>query len=395
MSPDTSQLTISFNRLPLVAPDREIWGYCLAVANRVAPTRDRDTLIERSYEDLDMHGLTYGRPTFVWPTSAMLAGTAPLPEHDGPLGLLIETPRVPDPDLESRLDGLRAEGLMTVLFDYHASDVQNALLPHVSHVMIDYSNVDIIPEYVAGSARAAGVEVIAENVARREYSNTQMPWPDGADLVMGSIFGDRSKTGRDLTPGEVQCLEVVRLLSEEDVDPAAVATVLGSDPALTVRVLRLVNASSEGLPRRVDSLQQAIVLLGPAKVSGLVMASLISSTVKNVDALWHLVARAEACRILIGTDAAYTAGLLSALADNAGIPPRALVEQTRVSPAVASAITSGEGELGRALYAIVAHEHDDQAAVAATGLVPETVALAYLRAVPWALNTALTATGGR
>ena len=81
----------------------------------------------------------------------------------------------------------------------------------------------------------------------------------------------------------------MRLLAEDDVEPSQIATVLGADPEMVMRLLHLVNASAEGLPNRVDSLQQAIVLLGPTKITGLVMASLISSSVKNIDNLWLLI----------------------------------------------------------------------------------------------------------
>jgi c-di-GMP-related signal transduction protein len=183
----------------------------------------------------------------------------------------------------------------------------------------------------------------------------------------------------------------VRLLGEDEVDTQRVSEVLATDPAMVVRVLRLVNSSAEGLSHRVDSLQQAIVLLGATRVSGLVMASLVSSTARSMDNLWLMLARAAACRELAESESAYTLGLLSALSWESGIPFRVLVEQTRVSPELATALMLGTGRLGRVLTAVVAHEQNDQAALFATGIDPERVALASLVAIPWALSTVLTA----
>ncbi len=132
---------------------------------------------------------------------------------------------------------------------------------------------------------------------------------------------------------------------------------------------------------------QAVV--GAERVAGLVMASLISSSVKNVDNLWMQIIRGAVCRELAGTDAAYTAGLLSALFYESGIPARKLAQQARISPAVAAAITNGEGQLGQVLTAVIAYEHGDEVAIAATGLDVETVTLAYLKAIPWALSTVI------
>lgn len=378
---------VAFTRLPVFHVDRTIWGYSLAVTQRLAPVlATREQAIEDGYRALDLASLALDRPVLLWATTRMLDGSQDVPAHDGAVGLLIQPWRTEVEGIGERLRELSDRGVMTVLFDYQGTLAQNALLPLVTHVMIDCGNSDLVPTFLANHAQAAGARVIAENFT----PDGGRRWPEGADFVMGSVFGDHHPE-RELTASEVHCLEAVRLLSEDDVDPVEVATVLGTDPAMAVRVLRLVNASSEGLPRRIDSLQQAIVLLGPSKVSGLVMASLISSTVKNVDNLWLLIARGAACRELAEDDAAYTVGLLSALSHEANIPARKLVEQTRVSPAVAAALTNGEGRLGQILTAVIAHEHDDEAGVTATGMSHEQVALAYLTAIPWALSTVISA----
>ena len=383
--------TMAFTRLPLRKPDRSIWGYVIAVTERLSPMpaeRSRD--LRDAYSKLELSSLVLDRPAIVWATADMVEGIDPLPTHEGPLGLLIHSRHLTSPDAESQLQAMKARGVMIVLFDCQASPTQRPLPNAATHVMIDYGNSQLDLELLTHVAQSAGVEIIAENFTRTGSHGVADEWPAKADLIMSSIYGDLHPE-RDLTPSEVSCMEAVRLLSEEDVDIAKVATVMGTDPAMVVRLLRMVNASSEGLPRRVDSIQQAIILLGPTKVSGLVMASLIRSSVKNLDNLWLLIARGAACRELSGTDAGYTVGLLSALSHQTGIPARKLVEQTRVSQAVADAITNGDGPLGQVLNAVIAHEYDDEAAVAATGLSPTTVALAYIKAIPWALSTVIAA----
>lgn len=375
-------------RLPLFQQDRTVWGYALAVTDRIARVyADREKALVATYAELNLPELALDRPVFLWATRSLLDGSAELPAHSGVLGLIIHPNLTADDQMPKFLAEVSAHGVMTVLFDYHSTTEQDALLSSVSHVMIDYSNADQDAGALAATARGAGVSVIAENLLPDDVRDS---WPGGSDLVMGSIFGSLHPE-RDLTAGEVQCLEAVRLLSEDEVDTPAVARVMGADPTLILRVLRLVNSASEGLPRRVDSVQQAIILLGPTRVAGMVMASLISSTVKNVDNLWLQIARGAACRELAETDAAYTAGLLSAFSFEAGIPARKLVEQARLSPEVAAAITNGEGELGQVLTAVIEYEHGNEPGIEATGLSVEKVAMAYLNAIPWALSTVISA----
>lgn len=57
-------------------------------------------------------------------------------------------------------------------------------------------------------------------------------------------------------------MEVVRLTNREDVDTQALKETIEGDPALTVKVLRVVNSSMFGLSREVSNLTQALAILG-------------------------------------------------------------------------------------------------------------------------------------
>ena len=57
-------------------------------------------------------------------------------------------------------------------------------------------------------------------------------------------------------------LEIVRLTNEPQVDPRLLKELLEKDPALTCKVLRVVNSSFYGLRREVADLNQALTVLG-------------------------------------------------------------------------------------------------------------------------------------
>jgi len=57
-------------------------------------------------------------------------------------------------------------------------------------------------------------------------------------------------------------LEIVRLTSEPQVDPRVLKDLLEKDPALTCKILRVVNSSFFGLRREVSDLNQALNVLG-------------------------------------------------------------------------------------------------------------------------------------
>lgn len=66
-------------------------------------------------------------------------------------------------------------------------------------------------------------------------------------------------------------LEIVRLTSEPTIDAAAIRECLEGDPALTAKLLRVVNSALYGLPEEVADLTQAIALVGVRPLKLLVL----------------------------------------------------------------------------------------------------------------------------
>lgn len=384
-----SDVSPTFGRLAIVDRKRQVLAYALPVLTAldgdVADAAAAASL-HQVYRTVDLEKYVADRPAFIWSTPAMLAGHESIPPSQGGVGLLVHPTATRRADGAEQIIALSEKGTPTVLVKFAGEPGQRALLPFVSHVMVDVADGTLDLGELVTVAHNAGVTVIAENV--QGTLGPAKAWGLGVDFLMGSIYHNEKPTKvRSLDPGEIQCLEVVRLLSAPEVDTTRIAEVLSSDPEMTVRVLHLVNSVAIGLPQRVDSLHRAIIMLGPSKLTTLVMASLISSRIQQMDALWFLLARAAACRELAGDDAGYTVGLLSAFSEETGIPVSVLVEKSLVSEEVARALDSYEGHLGATLAAVVAHEHGDAAGVAATAWRPEQVAHAYLVALPWALET--------
>jgi len=236
-------------------------------------------------------------------------------------------------------------------------------------------------------AHAAGATVIAERAD--SHADIKRALAAGVDLLQGPMFergGD--VLSEELSAGELQVLELMALLSEDPVDQAAVIGLVAADPMLTVRVLHLVNSSAFGLPREIDSVRQAVVLVGQHHLAALAASALIGARPSTVAELWAILTRALACWDLAGSDAGYTVGLLSAVAEQRHLALESLVSRTGVSQDVADALFFHSGTLGESLAAIVAHEANDMMGVMATGRDPHDVSAALLAAVPEALTIA-------
>lgn len=121
-------------------------------------------------------------------------------------------------------------------------------------------------------------------------------------------------------------LEVLELTSSPRVDVRALKSCVEHDPALTSRILRVVNSSLFGLNRKVGDLGQAVALIGGKPLRLLVLGfSLPKELLSNVEAevlhfYWgHAIVKAVAAREIMERlyrqpgDEAFLAGLLQDL----------------------------------------------------------------------------------
>jgi len=384
-------------RQPVVRPNRTVHGYAISVLVRPPSTparsvRGLDDVVHAEYERLDLATLAGTQIVFVRATTAMLVSDWPLPETPG--GLVLEIPRVfaAMPDAAAHLVRLTAAGVGLALGDYQPGGDQDALLPFVQFAKVDLELGDALASAAILEAHRAEVAVIAERVdteAAVEFCATHR-----VELLQGPLFQrDTTAVEREFTAGELQCFELMRLLSVDELDHNAVVGMISADPELTMRVLHLVNSSSFALSSRVDSVRRAVVLLGPPPLSSLAAAALINAGSYTMSGLWFVLTRAVACRALAGDDAAYTVGLLSAVASQLRIAPAELIARTGVSDDIALALESLSGAYGPTLAAVLAYEENDVEGVEQTGLAQFEVAHAYLDAVTEALGTVTTLSG--
>ena len=383
---------VAIFRQAVVAADQTVRAWSLRAAmaandGRWCAEEDVEPTTEAEYHALDLALLGGDVPVMLRATGGLVSGATPTPPSPNGLWLELSGALARHPDASARVAALRARGAQVVVGDYVGAPEQDALVRAAWAVKVDAR----IPEgrlreavlHVHGLGGTVIVESVTTPAARRRA------FAAGADLVQGPLL-QREADGplRSAKAGEVQCLEVIRLLSEPEIDLEAVARMVAADPELSIRVLHVVNSSAFALHHTVDSLRHAVILLGPQRMAALAMASLIDARPAAVGQLWSVLTRALTCQTLARQDAGYTVGLLSAVASQQRIDIGSLLATSGVSPELARALEQHRGPLGRVLAAVLAHEESDTAGVAAAGFDPSAVARAHLDAVPEALSIA-------
>jgi c-di-GMP-related signal transduction protein len=386
VAPVRSQVRLA--RQPLVDRAGELYGYELLFRGPGGPgavSGDRATaeVLVTAACDLGWERLGGGLPLFLNVDVGLLSG--PLIDL-APVELtVIEVLEGIDVGhaVVARVSELRERGYRIALDDYVPGSTADLLLPLADVVKIDVLDQ---PEHLwddlVRELHARGALVVAEKVEDARVHERALA--AGFDLFQGYWFARPSDQHSSvLSPRVVVCLRLVNLLSQDDADLRAIEELVTSDPMLTLRVLRMANSAAVGGARSVSSVRQALVMVGPATLSGWVALMLLAGEdgPEPIVATEVLVL-ARACQIV--GDSRYgdggppfLAGLVVALSERMRLDPAAVLSSLGAGPDIRAAVLQGAGRVGALVREVDRH---------VSGLEVDSdldVQMAHLAAVVW------------
>lgn len=198
-------------------------------------------------------------------------------------------------------------------------------------------------------------------------------------------------------PHKVQLLNLMRLM-QQDADTSEIADGLKQDPLLTFRILRYLNSPALGLNHHVESINQAITILGRQRLTRWLAVLLFS--VREPDfSDWLLVesalTRGRLMEVLGAEtmpheahDPLFLTGIFSCLDRLLRRPMNEALDLLPLPKHVRSALLDGSGPYAELLAVAKASETFDlqriAIAAAAASLQPDTVNRALLAATAWA-----------
>jgi EAL and modified HD-GYP domain-containing signal transduction protein len=400
-TPDATQL-VHIGRQPLYDWAGHVVGYELlfrGAADEVEASRRSayatSQVIVNAFTEFGLEQLVGGRKCFINLTRDFLVGDLPLPfDPDHAILEILETVEIDDAVLAGTAR-LVQQGYEIALDDFVFGLGHERLLGLASYVKLDLliREPDELTEVVQRCRRYPGIKLVAERVETEEH--ILLAQRLGFDLLQGYAVGrPQVLTAVALSPSRLRRLELLGAVTAEDADIAKVSSIVQSDPALSYRVLRATNAAASGLPRKVASVRDAVVLLGSAKIRQWAALMLVSDVAESAteDQLSTTMARARLCqtvaeRLGLQGDAAFTVGLLAGVAELIAEPVAELVNRLPLTVEVADALVDGHGRLGQVLSIVRAYEVADEHALAGAPVSSADLAKAYLSAVGWSMRT--------
>lgn len=272
------QHSVFFTKQPILDAKRSIWGYELLGSEmkegiyEVFPQQESAAgLCSSTYQGLQ-EAMKRGKKIMIgFDDMGILSGVPhALPAEYGVVRVL---PGGVMAGLDTALQGLRSEGYQTMLEATPGQPLPTELCSQADIIGFDLSSgkpdqgtLDQMKKYPA-LMLARGLKTMEQFQAARDR---------GFSLFQGSFFKEAECVrDRKLGSNELARLNLFRLMEVKDLDVKEMAAAIRSDVAVSFRLLSFLNSASFGFRQNIQSIDQAIMMLGWIKLKSWLRAVLL------------------------------------------------------------------------------------------------------------------------
>jgi EAL and modified HD-GYP domain-containing signal transduction protein len=400
-----SEHTPLLARQPIFDGNMKVVAYELLCRNsdlKFISTSDGDAassqVLLNAFTELSIEEVVGSHKAYVNFTRALL--TSPPPFGKQKLVIEVLEGQTIDAAMLYSLQQLREQGYTIALDDFELSSDTEGLVPYADIVKLDV--LALSPEKLSEHVRhlkSFGLTLIAEKV--ETYEMFEKCKAMGFDLFQGYFLAKpRVISGRKISENKQSVLQLLSALHDPDIPLDQVERMIARDTLLSFKLLRLVNSAAFGLSRNVDSLRQAIMLLGLTKLRNWVnLLALSNLSGKPHELSITALTRARMCELIASKiyqrsrpDSYFTVGLLSTLDAFLDTPLEELLRNLSLSEALNQAMLSHTGPEGQVLEIVQLHEQGhwqdiDWEYLTKLGINPEDLADIYIDALRWVAET--------
>ncbi|HHI94037.1 MAG TPA: HDOD domain-containing protein [Gammaproteobacteria bacterium] len=288
------------------------------------------------------------------------------------------------------LKELKAAGHVIVLDDFICDGSKQALVELADIIKFDLFTLPggTLTEQVK-KLRPTGTRLLAEKVETpEEYEYCKAL---GFDYFQGYFFCKPKivKGARTLT-SRMAIMQLLTKLQNPELDFSELQALVAQDVSLSYRILRYINSAHFSVGRKVESIQQAISLLGLNTIKTWVAILAMSSVDdKPYELILTALIRAHMCEKLsidtaISAENAFTVGLFSVLDAFINKPLDEILDDLPLSDTLHHALLDKTGELGQLLSLVLSYERGQWNNLSNTQYDSNTLRTAYLASIRWA-----------
>ena len=272
----------------------------------------------------------------------------------------------PDAEVIEAVRQLHAEGYRIALDDFIFSPEHIPLLELAHIVKVDV--FELTPEQVREQVqhlKKYKVTLLAEKI--ETHTQLEECIDLGFKLFQGHFLSKpKVVKGKKIQGSQVALMQLIQALQGNDTTPERLEELIIRDPALTYKLLRIVNSAGYHLVRQVESIAEAIVLLGLEQVRKWATLIAMSSNDNKPEELSRgLLIRGRMCEEIaqaekLGNHGSYfMAGMMSGLHALLDIERETMLQEVPLGDDIKNAVSLGQGDIGQVLRNVVNYENGD------------------------------------
>lgn len=317
----------------------------------------------------------------------------PMPELKDRLVLEVLEDVEAEPRIVAAVSKLAKEGFTIALDDFIYSESLQPLVDISDIIKIDLMALsdEELEAHVIKLADGKR-KMLAEKVETQEEFDRCKEL--GFDYYQGYFFSKpQIIKGQSLPANKIAIIKLLAKLQDNESSSKELAQIISQDITMSVRVLRFINSAQFALGKEVESIQQAIMMLGRTtmrNLANLVTMSQIEDKPHELLIISMIRAKmAENIAQLVNTDkeVCFTTGLFSIIDTLMDQDMTSLIEGLPLAENIKAALLNKEGELGKILRCVLAYESGDWNNANYDKLSIDEIRGCYLAALEWASSS--------
>ena len=337
------------------------------------------------------------KKAFINYTRNLLISPPPLPQKQIVIEVLEDIEA--DEKIIAGLKKLKEDGYEIALDDFFLNRDTKKMLRYADIIKVDVLAVagKRLEKYVE-ILKPLNLKLLAEKI--EDYSMLETCKALGFDYFQGYFLcKPEIIRGARVTASRQSALRLIATLNDVDVVYEKLVETISTDPGLSYKILKLVNSPAIGVTTKIESLAQAVTLLGLNQIKNWATFLLMASSDDKPKELCVItMCRAKLCELAgraIGNadfgQSCFTIGLLSNLDSFLNMNLSDLVAQLKLSEKVENALLNKLGDEGQLLFNVCLYERGNWAEVdweylASKNILPEQMNEWYMQSISWAIN---------
>ncbi len=299
-----------------------------------------------------------------------------------------------DNEIIIRCESLVRRGHKLALAGWPPDGLKNVLLPLMDYVVVDYKDPNFKDHYISMQQMLPGICLVVSGIPDME---TYKRFAQNKKAMFCGNFYRRPITegASEISPVKINALQLMNEVNGPDFELEDIAAIVERDPFLTISLLKFIN-QAPGLKRNVDSIRQAVAIMGQEEVrrwaTVAIQLSLAEDQPGEITRLSLIRAKfaenlAGSFELGIFQQGLFMMGLFSMLDVILHKPMAEAIKEVAVNERVRVALVEHAGDFYPVLELIYAYERADWDQVSIlnirAGVKVEDVCSAFIDALIW------------